>query len=147
MLENRALGFSVAFSAEALLYCALGVFPGTFIDVLPGVSVMAGRAMLMPLTFQLDVINGLIMLAGIYFGAAYGGSTASILLSTPGTPRPRLQRWKATDDKEGTGRHCAVFDHDRFILRQLFPPAFAGLSRLILWILHASSARRNISRS
>lgn len=87
MLENLALGFSVAFSAEALLYCALGVFLGTFIGVLPGVGVMAGLAMLMPLTFHLDVINGLIMLAGIYYGAAYGGSTASILLNIPGTPQ------------------------------------------------------------
>lgn len=84
---NIALGFNVALSLESLLYCFVGVSLGTFIGVLPGVGVMSTVALLMPLTFYLDPTSGLIMLAGIYYGAAYGGSTASILLNLPGTPQ------------------------------------------------------------
>lgn len=85
ILGDIGLGFGVAFSLNALLYCFIGVTLGTFVGVLPGVGVMATIAMLMPLTYYLEPTIGLIMLAGIYYGAAYGGSTASILLNLPGT--------------------------------------------------------------
>ncbi|WP_238363979.1 tripartite tricarboxylate transporter permease [Mesobacterium pallidum] len=85
MLENLALGFSVALSPWGLIYCLLGVFLGTVVGVLPGLGVMATLAILMPITFHLDTVHALIMLSGIYYGAAYGGSTASILLNLPGT--------------------------------------------------------------
>jgi len=85
MMDNIALGLSVAFSFEGLLYCTLGVVLGTFVGVLPGLGVMATLAILMPITFHLPTVHALIMLSGIYYGAAYGGSTASILLNLPGT--------------------------------------------------------------
>lgn len=87
MGSNIALGFSVAFSLKSLFYCFLGVFLGTLVGVLPGIGILATLSLLMPLTFYLDPTTGLIMLAGIYYGAAYGGSTASILLNLPGTPQ------------------------------------------------------------
>lgn len=78
-------GLTNALSGRTLLYCFIGVSLGTFVGVLPGVGILATIAMLMPLTFHLDAMTGIVMLAGIYYGAAYGGSTASILLNLPGT--------------------------------------------------------------
>ena len=86
LIENLALGFSIALSVKSLGYCLLGVTLGTLVGVLPGLGTLAAIAMLLPLTFQLDPGTALIMLAGIYYGVAYGGSTASILLNLPGTP-------------------------------------------------------------
>jgi putative tricarboxylic transport membrane protein len=83
--SNLALGVETAFSWNALLYCFIGVTVGTFIGVLPGIGPMATIAMLLPLTFHLPPTEAMIMLAGIYYGAQYGGSTASILLRLPGT--------------------------------------------------------------
>lgn len=83
---NLAIGFEVAFSAKSLMYCFIGVTLGTFVGVLPGIGPLAAIAMLLPITFSLDPTSALIMLAGIYYGTAYGGSTASILLNLPGTP-------------------------------------------------------------
>lgn len=85
LFQNLALGFSVAVSAENLLYCFIGVTLGTFIGVLPGIGPLATIAMLLPLTFYLDPVTGLIALAGVYYGAMYGGSTTSILMNLPGT--------------------------------------------------------------
>ena len=85
LLSNLALGFSVATTFEGLLYCFIGVFLGTVVGVLPGIGIMATMAMLMPITFHIDPTFGLIMLAGIYYGADFGGSTAAILMNLPGT--------------------------------------------------------------
>ncbi|MDX6751140.1 tripartite tricarboxylate transporter permease [Geminicoccaceae bacterium 1502E] len=85
MLENLVSGLAFALSMDALIYCAIGVTLGTFIGMLPGIGPMAAIAMLVPLTYYVDPAVGIIMLAGIYYGAAYGGSTASILLNLPGT--------------------------------------------------------------
>ncbi|MFA3919474.1 tripartite tricarboxylate transporter permease [Ruegeria hyattellae] len=85
VVNNLILGFSVALSWTALYYCLVGVTLGTLVGVLPGVGTLAAVALLMPLTFELEPTIALIMLAGIYYGAAYGGSTASILLNLPGT--------------------------------------------------------------
>jgi TctA family transporter len=84
VIENLALGFAVAFSAQNLLYCLAGVALGTLIGVLPGISPLVAIGMLFPLTFTLPPIASLIMLAGIYYGAQYGGSTTSILVNLPG---------------------------------------------------------------
>src|SRR3989441_11106220 len=84
MLSNLALGFAVAFSIENLLYCLAGVALGTLIGVLPGISPLVAIGMLFPLTFTLPPLASLIMLAGIYYGAQYGGSTTSILVNLPG---------------------------------------------------------------
>src|SRR5688572_19431296 len=85
MLSNLALGFDVAISAEALLFCFVGVTIGTFVGVLPGIGAVAAISMCLPLTFYMDPTVGLIMLAGIFYGAQYGGSTAAILMNIPGT--------------------------------------------------------------
>ena len=84
MFENLALGFAVAFSLENLAYCFAGVALGTLIGVLPGITPLVAIGMLFPLTFTLPPIPSLIMLAGIYYGAQYGGSTTSILVNLPG---------------------------------------------------------------
>ncbi len=68
------------------MYCFIGVFLGTFIGVLPGIGSMAAIAMILPITFYLEPTSALVMIAGVYYGAEYGGSTASILMNVPGTP-------------------------------------------------------------
>ena len=73
MIENLVLGFGVAFSLQNLSYCFAGVALGTLIGVLPGISPLVAIGMLFPLTFTLPPIPSLIMLAGIYYGAQYGG--------------------------------------------------------------------------
>ena len=84
LLSHLALGFSTAFSALNLFYCLLGVFLGTAIGVLPGLGPVATIAMLLPVTFGLEPVSALIMLAGIFYGAQYGGSTTAILVNLPG---------------------------------------------------------------
>lgn len=85
-MEQLLFGFSVALSVDNLLYCALGVTLGTALGVLPGVGALAAVSMLLPISFYLEPTTALIMLAGVYYGSEYGGSTASILLNLPGTP-------------------------------------------------------------
>lgn len=85
-MENLLLGLSTALMAQNLLACLAGVFLGTAIGVIPGIGAMAAISLLMPLTFAMDPTTGIVMLAGVYYGAEYGGSTASILLNLPGTP-------------------------------------------------------------
>ena len=82
--HNLTLGFSVAGTPFNLLLCLVGVFLGTLIGVLPGIGPMTGVALLIPLTFSLTPSSAIILMAGIYYGAMYGGSTTSILVNTPG---------------------------------------------------------------
>src|SRR6185369_14770917 len=84
LLSNLALGFGVAFSPMNVLFCLLGALVGTLVGVLPGIGTVATIAMLLPITFGLPPVGALIMLAGIYYGAQYGGSTTSILVNIPG---------------------------------------------------------------
>lgn len=84
LLSNLSLGFGVAFTPINLLYCFIGVVLGTAIGVLPGIGPVATIAMLLPATYALPPVSALIMLAGIYYGAAYGGSTTAILVNLPG---------------------------------------------------------------
>ena len=84
LFHNLIFGFSVAFSFTNLVYCFIGVLVGTLIGVLPGIGPLATISMLLPLTFNVSPISALIMLAGIYYGAQYGGSTTSILVNLPG---------------------------------------------------------------
>jgi putative tricarboxylic transport membrane protein len=83
-LGNLALGFSVALSPAVLFYAFVGCVIGTLVGVLPGVGPLAGISLLLPATFGLDATRALVMLAGIYYGAMYGGSTTSILMRIPG---------------------------------------------------------------
>jgi len=77
-------GFGVAFHWSSLFYCFIGVLWGTMVGVLPGLGPLAGMSLLLPLTFTLDPSSAIIMLAGIFYGAMYGGSTTSILVRIPG---------------------------------------------------------------
>jgi putative tricarboxylic transport membrane protein len=83
-IQHLELGFLTALTFQNLFYCFGGVLIGTLIGVLPGIGPVATIAMLMPLTFGLAPTTALIMLAGIYYGAQYGGSTTSILVNLPG---------------------------------------------------------------
>jgi putative tricarboxylic transport membrane protein len=84
IFPNLAIGFATAVSLDNLMYCFVGVFVGTLVGVLPGVGPLAAIAMLLPATFNLPPVGALIMLAGIYYGTQYGGSTTSILVKLPG---------------------------------------------------------------
>jgi putative tricarboxylic transport membrane protein len=83
-LDNLMLGFGVALTPANLAFAFLGAMVGTLIGVLPGIGPIATIAMLLPLTFHLEPVSGLIMLAGIFYGAQYGGSTTAILVNLPG---------------------------------------------------------------
>lgn len=84
--DNLSIGLATAFSVSNLFYCFIGVFLGTLVGVLPGVGALAAISLLLPVTFHLDATSAIVMLAGVFYGASYGGSTASILLNLPGTP-------------------------------------------------------------
>lgn len=86
LLNNLLLGLSVAFTPTNLAYCFAGVFLGTVVGVLPGIGAMTAVSLLLPITYYLDPTAAIVMLAGVYYGGAYGGSTASILLNLPGNP-------------------------------------------------------------
>ena len=84
LLDNLAVGFGVALTPANLFFALAGAMIGTLIGVLPGIGPIATIAMLLPLTFHLEPTSGLIMLAGIFYGAQYGGSTTAILVNLPG---------------------------------------------------------------
>jgi putative tricarboxylic transport membrane protein len=84
LINNLSLGFGVAFTFQNLIYAFIGCLLGTLIGVLPGIGPLATIAMLLPATYALPPVAALIMLAGIYYGAQYGGSTTAILVNLPG---------------------------------------------------------------
>jgi len=84
IFDNLIFGFSVALSVQNLLYCLIGVTVGTLIGVLPGIGPLGTIAILLPITYSVPPVAALIMLAGIYYGAQYGGSTTAILVNLPG---------------------------------------------------------------
>jgi TctA family transporter len=84
--ENLAIGLDTAFSLNNLFYCFIGVTLGTLVGVLPGIGSLAAISLLLPITFHLEATAAIVMLAGVFYGSSYGGSTASILLNLPGTP-------------------------------------------------------------
>src|SRR5258707_1725813 len=90
LFSNLALGFGVAFTPINLLLCLIGALVGTLVGVLPGIGTIATVAMLLPITFGLPPVGALIMLAGIYYGAQYGGSSTSILGNIPREATPVL---------------------------------------------------------
>jgi putative tricarboxylic transport membrane protein len=83
-LSNLQLGFSVALSLHNVMYCLIGVFLGTAVGVMPGLGSAATMSLLLPITFGMDPTSAVIMLSGIYYGTAYGGSITAILLNIPG---------------------------------------------------------------
>ena len=84
LIDNILMGFSIALEPSNLLFCFIGVLIGTLVGVLPGLGPPAAISLLLPATFHLNVNSSIIMLAGIYYGAMYGGSTTSILVNIPG---------------------------------------------------------------
>ena len=84
LIGNLWLGMGVAVTPTNVMLCLVGALVGTLIGVLPGIGSLATIAMLLPITFGLPPVGALIMLAGIYYGAQYGGSTTSILVNIPG---------------------------------------------------------------
>lgn len=86
LLDNLSLGFSAVMTLENLMFSFFGVLLGTLIGVLPGLGPLVAIAVLLPFTFGLDPISSMIMLAGIFYGAQYGGSTTAILINLPGEP-------------------------------------------------------------
>ena len=82
--DSLLLGFSVALRPDVLWYAFLGCLVGTLVGMLPGIGPLAGISILLPLTFGLDATKAIVMLAGIYYGSQYGGSTTSILMRIPG---------------------------------------------------------------
>ncbi len=84
IIHNMLFGFSVAFQPNSLLMCFIGVLLGTLVGVLPGLGPVAAMSLLLPTTYSVNPVGAVIMLAGIYYGAMYGGSTTSILLNIPG---------------------------------------------------------------
>ena len=83
-LQQLLAGFAVATTPQNLFYCLAGAIVGTLVGILPGLGPIAGIALLIPATFSLNPTSAIIMLAGIYYGAMYGGSTTSILINVPG---------------------------------------------------------------
>src|SRR5262249_54407690 len=83
-LDSLALGFSGAFRPDRRVYCFPACLVGTLVGVLPGIGPLAGISILLPVTFGLDATKAIVMLAGIYYGSQYGGSTTSILMRIPG---------------------------------------------------------------
>ena len=95
IFQSVLYGFQVAMQPLNLIYCFFGVMIGTLVGVLPGLGPAAAIALLLPTTFKATPVSGVIMLAGIYYGAMYGGSTTSILVNIPGeaaSVRRRLPR-------------------------------------------------------
>ncbi len=84
LFTGIASGFQIAFQPNNFLYCFIGVFIGTLIGVLPGIGPIGTMSILLPMTFGMSPVSAIIMLAGIYYGAMYGGSTTSILVNIPG---------------------------------------------------------------
>ena len=83
-LQNLALGFSIALTPDVFLFAVGGCVIGTLVGMLPGVGPLAGISLLLPVTFGLQPTTAMVLLAGIYYGAMYGGSITSILLRLPG---------------------------------------------------------------
>jgi len=86
VLQDLAAGFQIALTWQALSVCLGGVMLGTFVGVLPGIGALAAISLCLPLTYYMEPVHALILLAGIFYGAQYGSSTSSILLNIPGTP-------------------------------------------------------------
>ncbi|GAA4412938.1 tripartite tricarboxylate transporter permease [Quisquiliibacterium transsilvanicum] len=83
-MENLIGGFATVFQPATLLYCFIGVFLGTVVGILPGLGPLTTIALLLPITYKMDVTSAIIMLSGIYYGVAYGGTVTSVLMRIPG---------------------------------------------------------------
>ena len=104
LLHNIYTGFTIAFTGQNLLCCAVGVLFGQLIGVLPGIGAPTAIALLLPLTFSFNPTSAIIMFAGIYYGVAYGGTITSILINVPGESSSVMTCVdELSDGPEGTG--------------------------------------------
>jgi len=135
LLTNLFQGFQVSLSPINLLFCFLGVLLGTLIGVLPGIGPSAAIALLLPTTFRVSPVSAIIMLAGIYCGAMYGGSTTSILVNIPGEAASVVTclygYQMARQGRAGPALGIAAFGS--FILRGM-NLSDEGVLRKIFWI-------------
>jgi TctA family transporter len=128
ILSNLAMGFGVALTLNNIMYCFIGVLLGTLIGVLPGIGPIATISMLLPATFVLPPVSALIMLAGIYYGAQYGGSTTAILVNLPGEVSSVVTLpGRLPDGPKGDGRQGAR--HRRASARSSRAPSPPSSSR------------------
>ena len=86
MIEGILIGLETAFSLKNLMMVIIGCFAGTIIGMLPGLGPMTAIALMIPITYGFEPSTGLILMAGVYYGAVFGGSTSSILINAPGIP-------------------------------------------------------------
>ena len=86
MIEGILIGLETAFSIKNLMMVMIGCFAGTIIGMLPGLGPMTAIALMIPITYGFEPSTGLILMAGVYYGAVFGGSTSSILINAPGIP-------------------------------------------------------------
>ncbi len=144
LLDNLVLGFSTALLLQNVVYCFVGVLLGTAVGVLPGIGPTATVAMLLPITFNFEPVTALIMLAGIYYGAQYGGSTTAILINLPGESSAAVTALDghemARQGRRSPPRRSAHF------LPALWPPSCWCCSRRRSPASRSASARRNIFR-
>ncbi len=118
-LDSLLLGFSVALQPGVLWYAFLGCMVGTLVGMLPGIGPLAGISILLPLTYGLDATNAIVMLAGIYYGSQYGGSTTSILMRIPGEAASVMTCIDGNAmARKGRGRRGAVHRRGRFVHRR-----------------------------
>ena len=89
MIEGILIGLSTALSIKNILMVMVGCFAGTIIGMLPGLGPMTAIALMIPITYGFEPSTGLILMAGVYYGAVFGGSTSSILLNAPGVPHDK----------------------------------------------------------
>jgi TctA family transporter len=143
LFGNVLLGLQVALTATNLVYCFLGVFLGMLVGVIPGIGALAAISLLFPITMHLDPTTALIMLAGLFYGTAYGGSTAAILLNLPGTPSsavacidgyPLAQQGRGGIALLLTTTASFIAGSIGILVMMLFSPSIAGLA------LHFTSA-------
>ncbi len=135
-VDGLLLGLQTALSPSMLLYCFIGVFLGTFVGVLPGIGALAAISLILPVTFHLPATEAIVMLAGVFYGAQYGGKTASILLNLPGTPtavvtcldgHPMAQQGRAGVALFMTTVASFVGSMIGIVLLMMFSPAIARL--------------------
>ena len=132
MFSGILAGFQQVMHPMILFYCFMGVLIGTLIGVLPGIGPVGAMSMLLPATFGMSPVVSIIVLAGIYYGSQYGGSTTSILVNVPG--EGCLYRYLSRRISDGTqrqGRGCPRHVGLRFLYRrylQCYRPAVSRLS-------------------
>ena len=147
-IDNIMLGLATATTGINIAYCFVGVLLGTAVGVLPGLGPVATIAMLLPITYGLPAETALIMLAGIYYGAQYGGSTTAILVNLPGESSSvvtTIDGYKMAQQRPR--RRGAVHGGARLVLRRHGRDrASSSSSRRSCRDGPSNSARRNISR-